>query len=157
MSGMSGMPSVTAGGPMSMPSAPVSAPSAPASAPVVPPPVVSLLALIEWYTSNPENQDSLSARSASVSCCDSNCCWACACACYSSTRYTCRNCWRGYAYLAQLWSGSGWIGLGLDYVLVPPHVGSRLDKRTRGWAIEEATSGCMVPGGIRCRWRIYRV
>ncbi|WZH49817.1 uncharacterized protein QYS62_011032 [Fusarium acuminatum] len=43
MSGMSGMPSVTAGGPMSMPSAPVSAPSAPASAPVVPPPVNGIL------------------------------------------------------------------------------------------------------------------
>ncbi|KAH6951641.1 hypothetical protein HG530_015004 [Fusarium avenaceum] len=47
ISGMSEMPSVTAGGPMSMPSgpvsapsAPVSAPSAPASAPVAPPPVI---------------------------------------------------------------------------------------------------------------------
>ncbi|SPJ79070.1 uncharacterized protein FTOL_07461 [Fusarium torulosum] len=40
MSGVPGMPSVSSGGPTSMPSAPVSAPSAPVSAPVAPPPVI---------------------------------------------------------------------------------------------------------------------
>lgn len=130
---MSEMPSVTAGGPMSMPSAPVSAPSAPVSAPVAPPPVVSLPALTRWCNSNPENQDSLSASSTSVSCCDSNCYWAFACACHASTRNTCCNCWCGYAFLAECWSGPGWMGLGLNYVRVPLHVGSRLDFWTRGW------------------------
>jgi hypothetical protein len=133
MSGVSGMPSVTAGGPMSMPSVPVSAPVAPP--PVVPPPVVSLLALIEWNTSDLENQDSFRACSASSSCCDSNCCWAFACTCHASTRYTCCNCWRGYAYLAKRCSGFDWVGLGLDYVRILPHVGSRLGKQSTGWPI----------------------
>lgn len=135
MSGVSGMPSVSSGGPTSMPSAPVSAPSAPVSAPVAPPPVVSLLALIEWNTSDLENQDSFGACSASSSCCDSNCCWAFACTCHASTRYTSCNCWRRYTYLAERWSGFDWIGLGLDYVRGIPHVVSRLEKRTTGWPI----------------------